>query len=314
MLHAKNSRRAVALGVGASLAAMLLIAGCGDNASDSSGNSPAAPSGAGSGVKGDLTIKGSDTMVNLVQAWVEAFQEKHPDADVSVTGGGSGTGIAALSNHTTDIAMSSRDIKDSEKATIEKDGGKLQEFKVAQDALTVGVHPSNPVKELTIAQLSDIYAGKITDWKDVGGKPGKIVALSREKSSGTHVFFLEEIVRRGNSKGTEEFAPTVLMMPASKAIVDEIAKNPQAIGYYGLGYHRPSDATALGVKKDDKATAVEPTEENVLNGSYPISRPLFLYVAKEPEGVAKAYIEFAQSDEGQKLVVDQHFVPMKKAE
>jgi len=295
----------------AALAALLGgVAGCGGGSNNSTaGGGSAGGSGSASQT---ITVKGSDTMVNLGAAWAEAYMKKTPGAQVSVTGGGSGTGIAALINHTTDIAMSSRDIKDTEKAQIEKGGGSLKEFAVAQDALTVGVHPSNSVKKLTIDQLSDIFTGKSTDWGQVGGAPGKIAVLSRERSSGTHVFFLEHILRKGDSKGTAEFAPGVLMMPASQAIVAELARNPRAIGYYGLGYHDPAKVQAVSVPPAAGGEGVEPSEETVLSGKYPISRPLYLYTAKEPDGAMKDFIEFCQGPEGQQLVSQQEFVPVKK--
>ena len=299
------------------LATSLLLAGCGGGDTNTSqtpsgdaANTPAANTPAANpSASGSLNIKGSDTMVNLTQAWAETYMTAHSSANIAVTGGGSGTGIAALQNHTTDLAMSSRDIKDSEKSKIEE-GGKVQEFTVARDALTVAVHPSNSVKTLSFDQLSDIFSGKATDWSQVGGKPGKIVALSREKSSGTHVFFLEHVVRKGNSKGTEEFATTVLMMPSSQAIAGELAKNPNAIGYYGLGYHKPAAAQAIGISQKAGDPPVLPSEETVLSGKYPISRPLHFYAAGEVTGLAKEFLDFTVSADGQKLVEEQGFVPL----
>ncbi|MCC2669673.1 MAG: hypothetical protein K0Q72_2144, partial [Armatimonadetes bacterium] len=293
------------------LAVAMGLTGCGGG-SNTGGTTDAAstpasnaPAGSTDAPGGDLNIKGSDTMVNLTQAWAETYMNAHSNAQIAVTGGGSGTGIAALQNHTADVAMSSRDIKDSEKSKIEGAGGKLHEFTVARDALTVGVHPSNTVKSLTFDQLSDIYSGKITDWGQVGGKPGKIVALSREKSSGTHVFFLEHVVRKGDSKSTEEFAPAVLMMPSSQAIADELAKNVNAIGYYGLGYHNPDKVQGVAISLKAGEPAVPPSLETVISGKYPISRPLHLYTAGEPTGLADAFIDYTLTPEGQKLVEEQ---------
>jgi phosphate transport system substrate-binding protein len=251
-------------------------------------------------------------MVMLTQAWAETYMKKTPGAQISVTGGGSGTGIAALENKATDIAMSSREIKDEEKQKVEARGGKVQEFIVGRDALTVGVHPSNPVDALTFDQLSDLFTGKVTDWSKVGGKGGKIAVLSREKSSGTHVFFLEHVLRKGNAKGPEEYAPGVLMMPASKAIVDELAKNPSGIGYYGLGYHDPRRVKALAISKKAGEKAIAPSMETVLNNSYPISRPLYLYTSGTPEGPAKQFIDFCSSPEGQAVVEQTGFIPLDK--
>ncbi len=274
--------------------------------SGSGGGSPAPSGNAGQ----SLNIKGSDTMVNLVQAWAEEYMKSHPGQQIAVTGGGSGTGIAALENQTADIAMSSREIKDDERASIEKSGGKLTELPVALDALTVAVHPENPVNELSFAQLSQIYTGQVNDWGAVGGKPGRIAVLSREKSSGTHVFFLEHVVRGGNAKGPEEFAPGVLMMPASQALAKEVASNRAAIGYYGMGYHNPAAAKALKVSSGDGKPFVEGTEENVLSGRYPISRSLYLYTAKVPSGIAREFLDYCLSEDGQKIVEQMDFVPL----
>lgn len=264
-----------------------------------------------SGSTNSIQIKGSDTMVNLGQAWSEAYMKKRPDINVSVTGGGSGTGIAALINGSTDIAQASREMKPAEIQQAKQKGLDPQQFVVARDGVSVVVNPSNPVGKLTDAQLSDIYTGKITNWKQIGGKDGKIVVLSRDKSSGTHVFFLEHIVRKGNAKGTEEFAPSVLMMPSSQAIADEVATNPSAIGYIGMGYVKPGKQKTVAVAKDEKSPYVEPTPANVLNSTYPISRALYFYTPKKPNGTVKDFIDFVLSDAGQKIVKAQEFVPVK---
>ena len=171
--------------------------------------------------EGMIQIKGSDTIVNLSQAWAEEFMAENPKVSIAVTGGGSGTGIAALINGTTNIANSSRKIKKKEIDDAQKSGYYPEEFKVAVDALAVIVNPANPVKELTIDQLSGIFTGKITNWNEVGGKNEKILVLSRERNSGTHMYFLEQVLRKGNEKGPEEFAPSTLMLPSSEAIISE---------------------------------------------------------------------------------------------
>lgn len=256
-------------------------------------------------------IKGSDTMVNLGQAWAETFRAKHPDASISVTGGGSGVGIAALINGDTDIAQTSREMKDEEREQAKKAGLDPQEFTVAQDGLSVIVNPKNPVGQLTIDQLADIYTGKVTNWKQVGGTDEKIVVLSRDKSSGTHVFFLEHVLRRGNSKGTEEYANTVLMQLSSQSIAGEVAQNPSAIGYVGMGYVAPDKHKTVAVARDAQSAFVGPTKNNVLSGTYPIARPLYIYTPKAPEGTVKDFIDFVLSDEGQKIVEDQEFIPVR---
>lgn len=256
-------------------------------------------------------IKGSDTMVNLGQAWAEAFRAEHPDTNISVTGGGSGVGIAALINGDTDIAQSSREMKDEEKEQARKAGLDPQEFIVAQDGLSVIVNPGNPVSRLTIDQLSDIYTGRITNWGQLGGPDQRMVVLSRDRSSGTHVFFLDHVVRRGDSKSTEEYANTVLMQIASQSIADEVARNASAIGYVGMGYVDAAKHKAVAIAANEQSQFVEPSSDNVLNGSYPIARPLYMYTPAIPEGTVKEFIDFALSDEGQKIVEAQEFVPVK---
>jgi phosphate transport system substrate-binding protein len=248
-------------------------------------------------------------MVNLGQAWAEEFMKRRPEVALAVTGGGSGTGIAALLNGTCDIAQSSRSIKARERDQAKKKGTEAREFKVAIDALVVAVHPSNKVAKLSIAELSDIFTGKKTNWKDLGGEDRPISVLSRERNSGTHVYFLEHVVRRGNEKGPEEFAKSVLMMPSSQAIVNEVAVNPGAIGYYGLGYLRPTNK-ALAIATEPGGDGVLPSAEAATAGRYPISRPLFFYTPGEPKGEIKEFIDFCLSPDGQKVVEKLDFVPL----
>lgn len=260
-----------------------------------------------------IQIKGSDTMVNLGQAWAEGYMKKHPQGFIAVTGGGSGTGIASLLNRTCDIAETSRRMKQKEIDLAHKKGIYPTEFKVALDGLAVVVHPANPVDKLTIDQLSDIFTGKITNWKEMGGKDSKIVILSREVNSGTHVYFKEHVLRRGDPSSQEEFAPSALLMPSSQAIADEVAQNPQAIGYYGMGYISPNQK-AVAIAKDKNSPYILPTIENVVEGKYAISRPLFMYTNGKPKGLVKEFLDFVLSDEGQKIVLDIDFVPIKRIE
>lgn len=257
-----------------------------------------------------IQIKGSDTMVNLGQAWAEDFSKYNPDVNVAVTGGGSGTGIAALIGGTADIAECSRTMKEKEIAKAKENGIDPYEIKVALDGLAVVVHPDNPVSKLTIEELADIFIGKITNWKELGGKNLPILILSREVNSGTHVYFKEHVLRKGNEKGPEEFSPTALLMPSSQAIADETAQNPNAIGYYGMGYISARQK-AVSVAKDKNSPYVEPTVENVKNGSYPISRPLLMYTKGKPEGKIKAFIDFVLSGNGQEIVKKVDFVPVR---
>ncbi|MBI2119854.1 MAG: phosphate ABC transporter substrate-binding protein [Elusimicrobia bacterium] len=261
--------------------------------------------------KNSIQIKGSDTMVNLSQAWAENYMEKNPGDFVAVTGGGSGTGISSLISGTCDIANTSRNIKEKEIAIAKKKGIVPYEIKVGLDGLAVVVNPQNPVKQLTMGQLADIFTGKISNWKELGGKDLKIVILSREVNSGTHVYFKEHVLRKGNLSGKEEFAASALMMPSSQAIADEIATNSGAIGYYGLGYIS-SKQKAIFVAKDGKSKSIEPTTVNVITGAYPISRPLLIYTDGQPQALIKKFVDFMLSKEGQEIVQKTDFVPIKK--
>ncbi len=306
-----RARLAVTAGAVVVVLAVLVAGGCTRPTAPATGPAvgptavaPTAPSGK------MIQIKGSDTMVNLGQAWAEAFQSK-TGAQVAVTGGGSGTGIAALLNGTCDIAESSRKMEDEELTQAKTKGITPKETMVAMDGLAVVVNPENPVSKLTLDQLRDIFMGKVTNWKEVGGKDSEIVILSREVNSGTHVYFKEHVLRKGDKKGTEEFAASALLQPSSQAIADEVAQNPKAIGYYGMGYLSPKQR-AIAVGKTAAGPFVQPTPENVVNGTYSISRPLLLYTNGEPTGPAKEYIDFVLGPEGQKIVEQQEFVPVPK--
>jgi phosphate transport system substrate-binding protein len=261
--------------------------------------------------KNSVQIKGSDTMVNLGQAWAEKYMEKNPSEFVAVTGGGSGTGLSSLISGTCDITMSSRNIKDKEVALAKQKGINPYEIKVALDGLAVVVNPKNPVSKLTIDQLAQIFTGKINNWKEVGGLDGKIVLLSREVNSGTHVYFKEHVLRKGDTNSQEEFAPIALLLSSSQAIADEVANNPSAIGYYGMGYISPKQKP-ISVAKDEKSEFISPNIENVVNGKYPISRPLFLYTNGQPQGLVKKFVDFCLSPEGQDIVLKTDFVPISK--
>ncbi len=261
--------------------------------------------------KNSIQIKGSDTMVNLGQAWAEKYMEVNPGGFMAVTGGGSGTGLSSLISGTCDIAMSSRNIKEKEIALANKKGINPYEIKVALDGLAVVVSPKNPVSKLTIGQLAQIFTGKVTNWKEVGGEDAKIVILSREVNSGTHVYFKEYVLRGNDPNSKEEFFPGALMLSSSQAIADEVAQNPAAIGYYGMGYIS-NKQKPLMVAKDEISEYEAPTIENVINGKYPISRPLFVYTNGQPQDKVKKFIDFALSKEGQDIVLKTDFVPVKQ--
>ncbi|MBP1691238.1 MAG: hypothetical protein H6Q32_590, partial [Bacteroidetes bacterium] len=255
-----------------------------------------------------LQIKGSDTMVNLTQAWAEEYMKSHPGITIAVTGGGSGTGIASLLNNTCDIAQVSREMKEREIVLARKKGIEPKMIIVALDGLAVIVHPSNPVSELSLNQLADIYTGKITSWAQVGGRDATIVLLSREVNSGTHVYFKEHVLRHGVSGSKEEFTPQALLLPSSQAIADEASQNPDAIGYYGMGYV----STGVKVLKLSRAAGepgVLPEITTVQNQTYPISRPLIMYTKGEPVGLAKSFVDYMLSREGQEIVKRIDFVP-----
>lgn len=253
--------------------------------------------------------KGSDTLVNLALAWAETYMQVHPDVRISVTGGGSGTGIAAMINGTVDIANASRKMKSEEVAASESNGVTPVEFVVARDAIAVVVHPSNPIQALTLEQISDIYTGKITNWSQLGGEDRPIVLLSRESNSGTYVYFLENVIRQGDKESDLLFSPDTLLMPSSEGISSEVRQNPNAIGYDGLGYVTP-DQKMLAVARDASTPYVLPSAETVNNGTYPVSRPLYMYTAGQPTGQVKTYLEWVLS-EGQSLVSKLGFVPLQ---
>lgn len=253
--------------------------------------------------------KGSDTLVNLALAWAETYRQIQPDVAIAVTGGGSGTGIASLINGTVDIANASRAMKEDEIEAARANGIEPVEFVVAIDALAIIVHPSNPVDQLTIDQLSDIYTGRITNWQEVGGHDAPIVLLSRETNSGTHVYFLEEVVRKGEDSDAI-FAPQTLLMPSSVGITSELRRNPRTIGYDGLGYVDPAHEKIVALARDSSGPYVYPTIETATTGEYPLARNLFMYTAGEPTGAIGDYLEWIRSDAGQEIVVRLGFVPL----
>jgi len=256
-----------------------------------------------------MQIKGSDTIVNLIQVWAEMVVENNPSYNIGVTGGGSGTGFAALINETCDIAMSSREIEEKELAAAAEKNVTPVEYMVGLDGLAILINKNNPVIELTLEQLRDIFMAKITNWKEVGGEDRRIVILSRESNSGTHMFFKEHVLRHNDKKSKDEFAPRALLMPSSQAIYDEVSQNPNALGYVGMGFIN-NNVNAVSVAVDENSTYFYPNSANVRTGKYPISRPLYLYTNGEPMGVVKEFIEYALSDEGQRIVEETDFVPI----
>jgi len=245
-----------------------------------------------------ITIKGSTTVLPIAQACAEAFMNKYPDIDISVQGGGSGVGIASIIDGTCDIGDSSRPIKDKEKAKAEEKGVQVYENVVAMDGIAVVVHPSNPVNELTREQIKAIYTGKISNWSEVGEKKGKIVVISRDSASGTFEAFNHLALDK------ERVRPESLLNASNNAVAMTVASTPGAIGYIGLGYLSPK-------VKSLKVNGVEPTKENVVNGSYILARKLFMYTKGEPEGIIKQFVDFILSSDGQKLADEAGFVALK---
>ncbi len=283
------------------LLTLLFTSGCADSAQAQ--NNPQAST--------YIENKGSDTIVNLALAWAERYQEKYPEVRISVTGGGSGTGIAALINGTVSIANASRKIKSEEIETARAKGIEPVEHIVARDAIAVIVHPDNPVSQLTLQQISDIYSGKINNWSELGGENRPIVRLSRETNSGTHVYFLETVLRLGEKDNQTLFATDTLLLPSSEGIIHEIRHNPNAIGYDGLGYV-PKDLKVIAVAKEPGENYVLPMMSTVNDKTYPIARDLYMYTAGEAKGALKDYLEWILSDEAQQIVSELGFVPILK--
>lgn len=254
--------------------------------------------------------KGSDTIVNLALAWAEKYQGDHPDIRISVTGGGSGTGIASLINGTVGIANASRQIKSEEIEQAKVNGIDPVEHIIARDAIAVIVNPENPVSQLTLQQISDIYSGKLVNWKEVGGEDRPIVRLSRETNSGTHVYFLEIVLRLGNSDDKTLFSMDTLLLPSSEGIVSEVRQNPNAIGYDGLGYV-PDDLKMIAIAEVDGGAYVLPSIPTVNDKSYPIARDLYMYTNGQPQGLLKEYLDWILSPEAQEIVAELGFVPVK---
>ena len=253
--------------------------------------------------------KGSDTIVNLALAWAERYQSEHEDVRISVTGGGSGTGIAALVNGTVDIANASRQIKQEEIDEAKSNGIDPVEFVIARDAIAVIVNPENPVSQLTLQQISDIYSGKIDNWSEVGGEDRPIVRLSRETNSGTHVYFLETVLRLGEKENKTLFSTNTLLLPSSEGIIAEVRQNPNAIGYDGLGYV-PDDLKVIAIAEAENEPYILPMISTVNDKSYPIARDLYMYTAGEPSGAVKDYLDWILSTEAQDIVVELGFVPI----
>jgi len=276
------------------LSAMVFAAGCSEDVE------PGEP-------VGFIQVKGSDTVVNAAQKIAEEFMKEYPHVFVAVTGGGSGVGIASLINKTCDVATTSREMKPKEREMAEKRGVFPKEFAVAYDGVAVIVSKDNPVERLTIEDLHKIFTGKATNWKEFGGKDIHIVTLSREVSSGTHIYFKDEVVHLGKKDSQEEFSPQTLLLTSSQAIVEEVAANDAAIGYLGMGYVSERTKALLVAKGGE---FFPPDVNNVIKKTYPLSRPLHFYTNGEPNGATKLFIDFTLSPKGQQQFIETGFVPV----
>lgn len=250
-----------------------------------------------------ITVKGSDTLVILAQRWAEIYMKDHPETSIQVTGGGSGVGIAALINGTTDIANSSRPIKSTEVEKLKARYNTLGiEIPCAKDGITIFLNESNKVQELTLKQLSDIYQAKTTNWKQLGGEDAPIRLYGRENSSGTYVFFKEEVV-----KG--DYASSCQTLPGTAAVVNAVKKDKNGIGYGGAAY--AEGVKHCKVKKDAQSAGVLPTPESIAKNQYPITRYLYMYLKNRPTGEIKKYVDWILSPAGQKVVVEVGYFPVK---
>jgi phosphate transport system substrate-binding protein len=251
-----------------------------------------------------ITVKGSDTMVILAQRWAEMYMSNHPGVTIQVTGGGSGTGISALINGTTDICDASRPMKKTEKEKLKQRFNTLGvEIKAAKDGLSLYVNESMPISELTLAQLKDIYTGVITNWKQVGGPDAKIILYGRENNSGTYVYFKDNVLEG------QDYSSTMQSLPGTAAVVNAIAKDKNGIGYGGAAYGK--GIKFVKIKKDANSPGYEPTAENVKTGDYPITRYLYMYTRSKPSGAMKDYIDWILSSEGQSVVTKVGYFPVR---
>jgi phosphate transport system substrate-binding protein len=307
MIEAMKFKTSVVLGGVIAIASGLLQTGCGKAGSGGGGDT--------GGQKITIQNKGSDTMVNIAQAWAEEYKKFAPDVAIEVSGGGSGVGIAALTKGTIDIANASRNMKPEEIETAKKNTGKEpKEFIVGYDALAIYVHKDNPINEIGTEQLAQIFmeGGKVTKWSDIGVTiPGaasdEVVRVSRQSSSGTYEFFREHILNKKDFKlGSRD-------MNGSKEVVDLVASTPTAIGYSGMGYNEPGKVKMLKVTSKQGQPAVEPSVANTLSKTYPIARSLQVYTLGDPTGELKKYVDWMMSDAGQKILEASGYVPLPAA-
>ena len=264
-----------------------------------------------------ISVKGSDTMVNLAQKWAEVYMQSNPNVSIQVTGGGSGTGVAALLNGTLDLANSSRELKDSEFETAKQKGVTPVVYEVALDGIAVIVHPDNKIDNLTVKQVSDIFSGKITNWKQLGGPDMMITLYGRENSSGTYEFFKEHVLGKDEAGKQVDYSTATQVLQGTAALGEAVARDVKGIGYGGVGYFAlRKDVKILHIKKDDDSPAISPAENGqvnykvIWNGDYSISRYLYCFTNGEATDELKNYVDFILSPEGQKLVESMEYIPL----
>lgn len=267
--------------------------------------------------KTTISVKGSDTMVNLSQKWAEVYMQNNPNISIQVTGGGSGTGVAALLNGTTDIANSSRELKESELNQAEQKGINPNTFEVALDGIAVIVHPDNPLTELTMQQVSDIFTGKITNWKQIGGSDAVMTLYGRENSSGTYEFFREHVLGKNERGILNDYARNTQVLQGTAALGEAIARDRRGIGYGGVGYFAErTDIKIIAIKENNDAEAIYPSKdgkvnyEDIWSGAYSISRYLYCFTDGQPKPEAQAFLDFIISSEGQELVKQMEYIPL----
>ncbi len=251
-----------------------------------------------------ITIKGSDTLVRLGQRWAEEYMKENPDVVIQVSGGGSGTGIAALLNGATDICEASRDMKEKEYKLAEQKGIKPYRISVALDGISVFLHEANPVKELSFAQLKGMYTGAITNWKEVGGNDARVILYGRENNSGTYAFFKKQVLNK------EDYSEYTQTLPGTAAVVNAVSKDKNGIGYGGIAW--ATGVKFAAVRKVDADPAVLPTMETISSGDYPISRDLYWFFNGEPTGELRKLVNWALSKEGQKVAEAMDYIPLPK--
>ncbi|AKF11183.1 phosphate ABC transporter substrate-binding protein [Sandaracinus amylolyticus] len=292
--------RALNVSLASACALALALAACsGGHRDRGRGQEEGAATTEGAGAR--LSLKGSDTMVVLAQRWAEGYSRSHPGNTVEVSGGGSGTGIAALLNGTTDIANASRPLRESERTQLTQNGVAPTETRVALDALAVYVHQDNPVQSLTMDQLAQIYRGQITSWSAVGGPDRPIVLYSRENNSGTYAYFKEHVL------DDADFAVTAQTLPGTAAVINAVSRDAGGIGYGGIGY--ASGVRTVAIAGEDRQP-VTPTMENATSGRYPLARFLLMITRGEPSGTSREFLDWVRSPDGQALVEQAGFYPL----